>query len=484
MNTELKPVNTVVITRQREERGHLPGKETAEIVLRVRNLGKRFRLYNFPKDKLKEVLLLGRRTHYREFWALKDVSFDLRQGETLGIVGRNGSGKSTLLQIICETMAPTAGIVEIFGRVSALLELGSGFDQDFTGKENVYMNASILGLSRKEIDDRYPEIIAFADIGDFINQPVRFYSSGMYVRLAFAIAVSVEPQILVVDEALAVGDEMFQRKCFSRIRSLKAKGCTILFVSHSGPTVIDLCDRAMLVDRGECILMGSPKQVVTNYHKLINAPGDLQEELRASIKDSVGIETESDRTGIVKLQATALGNLESNEAFFDPALIPKTTVRYVSQGATISHPRITTLDGGPVNNLVSGHDYYYTYEVHFSENAHSVRFGMLIRTMTGFELGGSAAAASEENVSEVPTGTTATVQMKFSCLLLPGTYFLSCDVLGSIDEVDVFLDRCIDAVMFRVQPSQLTMATGIVDFRISSRTTFESKDYRGRDSRE
>ena len=233
-DTSLSPLDAGVSMPQTEEGGHLPNEETSDIVLRVHNLGKRFRLYNFPKDKLKEVLLLGRRMHYREFWALKDVSFDLRRGETLGIVGRNGSGKSTLLQIICETMCPTVGIVDIFGRVSALLELGSGFDPDFTGKENVYMNASILGLSRQEIDDRYPEILAFADIGDFISQPVRFYSSGMYVRLAFAIAVSVEPQILVVDEALAVGDEMFQRKCFSRIRSLKAKGCTILFVSHSG----------------------------------------------------------------------------------------------------------------------------------------------------------------------------------------------------------------------------------------------------------
>ncbi len=451
----------------------MPNEETSDIVLRVHNLGKRFRLYNFPKDKLKEVLLLGRSTHSREFWALKDVSFDLRRGETLGIVGRNGSGKSTLLQIICETMCPTAGIVDIFGRVSALLELGSGFDPDFTGKENVYMNASILGLSRQEIDDRYPEILAFADIGDFINQPVRFYSSGMYVRLAFAIAVSVEPQILVVDEALAVGDEMFQRKCFSRIRSLKAKGCTILFVSHSGPTVIDLCDRAMLIDRGECILMGTPKQVVTNYHKLINAPYDLQEEIRASILASGGTHTENENAGTDAWQIAASGETGGNEAFFDPSLVSKTTVRYASRGATISHPRITTLEGEPVNNLVSGHYYYYTYSVHFHENAYSVRFGMLIKTITGFELGGTAGASSEKDFPVVPAGTTAQVQMKFSCSLLPGTYFLNCDVLGTIEEVDVFLDRSVDAVMFRVQPASERQATGIVNFQINSRITFE-----------
>jgi homopolymeric O-antigen transport system ATP-binding protein len=459
-----------------QQAGDLPENETSDIVLKVQNLGKCFRLYNFPKDKLKEVLLLGRRMHFKEFWAVKNISFDLRQGETLGIVGRNGSGKSTLLQIICETMSPTTGTVDIFGRVSALLELGSGFDPDFTGKENVYMNASILGLSRREIDDLYPEIIGFADIGDFINQPVRFYSNGMYVRLAFAIAVSVEPHILVVDEALAVGDEMFQRKCFSRIRSLKAKGCTILFVSHSGPTVMDLCDRAMLVDRGECILLGSPKQVVANYLKLINAPPDLQEELRASIRASGGDQTGLDSPGTEALQASAPEDWESNEAFFDPTLVPKTTVRYASQGATISHPQITTLDGQPVNNLISGHGYYYTYDVRFHEDAYSVQFGMLIKTITGFELGGAAGANGDKDFSVVLAGTTARVQMKFSCSLLPGTYFLNCDVLGMIGEVDVFLDRCVDAVMFRVQPGQGQQATGIVDFQIRSTITLKEKD--------
>lgn len=458
---------------QSEKASQLHSEKKSEIVLRVQNLGKCFRLYNFPKDKLKEVLLLGRRMHFHEFWALRDVSFDLRQGETLGIVGRNGSGKSTLLQIICETMSPSKGTVDIFGRVSALLELGSGFDPDFTGKENVYMNASILGLSHKEIDDRYPEITAFADIGEYINQPVRFYSSGMYVRLAFAVAVSVEPQILVVDEALAVGDEMFQRKCFSRIRSLKAKGCTILFVSHSGPTVIDLCDRAMLVDRGECILMSSPKKVVENYHKLINAPPDLQEELRASIQVSSGDRTAIDTAGPHALQALASKEKANDEAFFDSTLVPKTTVRYASQGATISHPQITTLDGEPVNNLVSGNDYYYTYQVSFDKDAHSVRFGMLIKTITGFELGGATGSSGEREISVVSAGATARVQMRFSCSLLPGTYFLNCDVMGTIDEMDVFLDRCVDAIMFRVQASQGTRATGIVDFRIKTDVTLE-----------
>lgn len=444
-------------------------------MLDVRNLGKRFRLYNFPKDKLKEVLLLGRRMYSHEFWAVRDVSFDLRLGETLGIVGRNGSGKSTLLQMICETMAPTTGTIDIFGRVSALLELGSGFDPDFTGKENVYMNAAILGVSRREIDERYHDIVTFADIGDFIHQPVRMYSNGMYVRLGFAIAVSVDPQILVVDEALAVGDEVFQRKCYSRIRSLKAKGCTILLVSHSGPAIVDLCDRAMLLDKGECILMGSPKQVVANYHRLISAPYEAQEALRASILATGGLETGGESPGSLASESLSVDDTCCNEAYFDPELVPKTTVRYISRGAAISTARITTMDGEPANNLISGHDYYYNYDVRFHKEAHLVRFGMLIKTITGFELGGAISADDEKDRSVISEGTTARVQMKFSCMLLPGTYTLNCDVLGTIDEEDVFLDRCIDAVMFRVLPVQETHSAGLVDFRINTKVKLEPK---------
>lgn len=449
--------------------------DRSSLAVAVRNLGKRFRLYNFPKDKLKEVLLLGRRTYSHEFWALKDVSFDVQQGETLGIVGRNGSGKSTLLQIICETLAPTTGTVDIYGRVSALLELGSGFDQDFTGKENVYMNASILGLSRREIDERYGDILAFADIGDFINQPVRWYSNGMYLRLAFAVAVSVEPQILVVDEALAVGDEMFQRKCFSRIRSLKARGCTILLVSHSASQVIELCDRAMLLDRGECLFMGSPKEVVASHHKLINAPREMQEELRSAIRASGTAAGQNARSnGDVPAAVATLDDIEE-KAFLDPELTPQTTVRYISRGAVIANPRITTLDGEPVNTLVSGHDYSVGYEVIFQETVREVRFGMAVKTLSGFELGGAVDGISDSGDSVVNAGSAIQVRMTFSCMLLPGTYSINCDVLGSIDENDVYLDRCIDAVMFRVLPGENPSAAGIFDFRIRTNVAREEK---------
>jgi len=244
-----------------------------DIAIRVSNLSKCYFIYDRSQDRLKQYIyprlqrLVGRqpKNYFREFWALRDVSFEVKKGETVGIIGRNGSGKSTLLQIICGTITPTSGTVETKGRVAALLELGSGFNPEFTGRENVYMNGAILGLSKEEIDDRFDDIAAFADIGEFINQPVKMYSSGMYIRLAFAVAVNVEPQIMIVDEALSVGDIRFQNKCLRRLNEFKESGCSILFVSHS-PTMIEaFCDRVVWLDHGVVKEIGLPNKLVRRY---------------------------------------------------------------------------------------------------------------------------------------------------------------------------------------------------------------------------
>ncbi|MDX8377458.1 MAG: ABC transporter ATP-binding protein, partial [Mariprofundales bacterium] len=212
----------------------------SDIAIRVQNICKYYQIYSNPQDRLKQSLWRGRKQFYREFKALDDVSFEVKKGETVGIIGRNGSGKSTLLQIICGTLAPTSGDVEVNGRVAALLELGSGFNPEFTGRENVYMNATILGLSKKEIDARFDDIVAFADIGEFIEQPVKTYSSGMMMRLAFAVAINVKPDVLIIDEALSVGDVAFQRKCFGKIEEIRDAGATIMFVSHSEGSIVNL----------------------------------------------------------------------------------------------------------------------------------------------------------------------------------------------------------------------------------------------------
>jgi len=238
---------------------------SSELAIHALHLGKAYRLYERPVDRLKQMLFRGRRRYGREFVALEDVCFELKKGEVLGIVGRNGAGKSTLLQIICRTLTPTSGSVEVNGRVAALLELGAGFNPDFTGQENVYLNASILGLTRAEIEARYEGIVDFSGIGEFIHQPVKTYSSGMYMRLAFAVATSVDPDILVIDEALSVGDGEFARKSFDRIMALRDAGKTILFCSHSMYQIEAICNRALWLDQGRVALFGTPAEVVSAY---------------------------------------------------------------------------------------------------------------------------------------------------------------------------------------------------------------------------
>ncbi|MGR8997641.1 MAG: ABC transporter ATP-binding protein [Gammaproteobacteria bacterium] len=237
----------------------------SEPVISVTNLSKCYQLYAQPSDRLKQFLWRGRRHYFREFWALHDVSFEVANGEVLGIIGRNGAGKSTLLQLLCGTLNPSAGQVEVRGRIAALLELGSGFNPEFSGRENVYLSASILGLSKQEIDERFEEIVEFSGIRKFIDQPAKTYSSGMYVRLAFSVATSVDPDILVVDEALSVGDGEFARKSFDRIRGMKKAGKTILFCSHSLYQVEAFCDRVLWLEHGECMQLGEPQTVVKRY---------------------------------------------------------------------------------------------------------------------------------------------------------------------------------------------------------------------------
>ncbi len=236
-----------------------------DIAISVKNLSKKYRLYDSPQHRLKEALHPFRKKYHRDFWALRDVSFEVKKGETVGIIGRNGSGKSTLLQLICGTVTPTEGEIKVNGRMAALLELGAGFNPEFTGRDNVYMNTAIIGLSREEVDARFDEIAAFADIGNFIEQPVRIYSSGMYVRLAFAVAVCVDPQILIIDEALSVGDARFQKKCFDRMNSFKEGGRTIILVSHAPNILKTFPSKGMFIDGGRIRYLGDPVEAVLKY---------------------------------------------------------------------------------------------------------------------------------------------------------------------------------------------------------------------------
>ncbi len=256
-----------------------------DIAIRVEDVSKRFELYDRPVDQLKQFLLppfrrflgMAERQYFREFWALRDISLEVRRGESCGLVGLNGSGKSTLLQIITGTLAPTLGHVATQGRIAALLELGSGFNPEFTGRENVYMNGALLGISQQRVTEEIEEIQAFADIGDHFDQPLGSYSSGMQMRVAFAVATAFEPDILIIDEALAVGDAYFQQKCFHRLHQFKERGGTMLFVSHDANTVKHLCDKAFLISNGRAVGYGEPRSIIDLYQGLIAQKTDMGE---------------------------------------------------------------------------------------------------------------------------------------------------------------------------------------------------------------
>lgn len=430
--------------------------------IEIRDLSKCYKIFNKPQDRLKQSIVGDKKKYYKEFWALKNISLNVKKGETFGIVGKNGSGKSTLLQIIARTLSQTSGTVKSDGKIAALLELGSGFNPDFTGKENIYMNGTILGLSNNEIDDFYDEIVNFADIGDYINQPISTYSSGMVVRLAFAVQAIVPKDILIVDEALAVGDELFQKKCFNKIQEFKDSGGTILFVSHSGGTVIELCDRAMLLDSGECLLIGGSKDVVNTYQRLMYTSGEKKNEIRNEIIQMQNTFTLSDN--LKTSETTYKRDTDFYEELYDPNLKPKDTLRYETKYAEISDVKIVNSKDKIVNILKSGDMYLYKYKVKFYSDWNTVKFGMLIKTISGFELGGCAT----EEFKLFKKGSEYEVVFQFTPKLNIGTYFLNAGVSAiTAESEEVYLDRLIDAAAFKIMECNKNM-TAVVDFDITA----------------
>lgn len=416
--------------------------------------------------RLAGLLAQTRDSLMQEFYALREVSLEVWRGEVVGIVGRNGSGKSTLLQIIAGTLQPTSGYVKTYGKVAALLELGSGFNPEYTGRENVFMNAAVLGLSHKEVQGKMEEILSFADIGGFIDQPLKTYSSGMVVRLAFAVQVAMNPEILIVDEALAVGDEAFQRKCFARLEELKEKGTTILFVTHDTAKVVSLCSRAVLLDQGEKLVEGSPKNVVAIYHKLLYGKetdrGRLREEFER-LESSSPPEPATRRA--LSVTGVSLGTTESiEEGFFDPNFVSQSVVEYPAQEVRIIDPHLETLTGRRVNHLRRGKEYAYIYKVCFEREAWRVRFGSLLKTVDGVALGGMVSHCEEDPLPYVPAGEVLEVRFRFRCHLLPGTYFLNAGVVARHACEEEFLHRLIDVVIFRVLPEPALRVNSYVDF--------------------
>lgn len=447
-------------------------KEQDDIAIRVENLSKCYQIYDTPRDRLKQFILprlhhlTGQtpRQYFREFWALKDVSFEVKKGETIGIIGRNGSGKSTLLQLICGTLSPTSGSITTNGRIAALLELGSGFNPEFTGRENVYMNASVLGLSKEEIDTRFDDIATFADIGNFIERPVKTYSSGMMVRLAFAVQAQVEPDILIVDEALAVGDAKFQAKCFDRLHQLKDGGTSILLVTHSSEQIVTHCSEAILLDGGDVIEHGEPRYVVNHYMDLLF--GKERKSYSAS-----AFSTESN-----SVEPTQDDNLSLNfidDVFSSHANYNEHEYRWGDGTATILDFYLLT-DNEPYPSVItSGQSVVLGVAVRFYEDLVRPILGITIKTKEGVTVYGVNSETLETDEIKVlgSKGTTALIKAEFICRLAPGDYFISLGLATRKGEEIVPHDRRYDAIYLQIAP--VTKFFGLVDLglKLSAQNT-------------
>jgi lipopolysaccharide transport system ATP-binding protein len=394
----------------------------------------------------------------KEFYALRGVNISIKKGETVGIIGKNGSGKSTVLKLIAGTLQPTRGRVQVVGRVAAMLELAAGFEPDFTGRENVFLSAAILGLKRTETDERLPGILEFADIGAFIDQPIKTYSSGMLVRLAFAVHTAIEPEILIIDEALSVGDETFRRKCFARLDELRDKGTTILFVSHDLNSVVNLTQRALFLHEGELVMEGKPQDVVQQYQRYCHSNKEDATAFVRALKSgkttrAIGIEN-------TKKEA------DPKEEQYDPYLVSKSRLEYPPRGGRIQNLELLDTGGNKANLLRRGNKYAFSYRVAFDEKAEDVTFAMLIKTMKGQELGGSRTLPWDQFIPVVEAGQEYRIRFVFSALLTPGVYFLNAGVEGKVDGKRAYVHRIMDAVAFRVVSEKDHFPTGIVDFRI------------------
>ncbi len=451
---------------------------SAEPAAVVSNVGKCYHVYDRNMDRLRQSFVLGDRKLYREFWALRDISFTVERGETVGIVGSNGSGKSTLLQLMFGVLSPTVGSVRINGKVNGLLELGAGFNPEETGRQNVLINAAILGVPQADMNRLVEQVTEFADIGRFIDQPIKVYSSGMAVRLGFALQICIPCDVLIVDEALAVGDELFQRKCFGALERFRSGGGTVLFVSHAAAMVTQLCRRAVFLDHGEMVRVGPARDVVNDYQKFLYMPephrGEFRAELiRATRAGEVARPITAESASPVYRPVTA-GYDASDDV--EPGLVPQSTTSYASQGARILNPRVESTDGRVVNVLRAGRRYRFSYDVAFDRDCGNVLYGCVLKSTSGLELGGTAHAAPTDAIPHLAAGRRGSVSFEFTASLLPGVYYFNCGVTGFAEGHQGFLARVVDVLAVRVKSENRRQVTGFVDFGFEPTVTSDDDD--------
>lgn len=421
----------------------------SDVAINVKNVSKVYRLYDNPKDRLKESLGFSKKKRYKEHYALNDISFHVNKGETVGIIGTNGSGKSTILKIITGVLNATKGNVDIQGRISALLELGAGFNSEYTGLENVYLNGTMIGFSREEIDRKLNDILEFADIGDFINQPVKTYSSGMFVRLAFAVAINIDPEILIVDEALSVGDVFFQAKCYKKFEDFKKMGKTILFVSHDLGSVAKYCDRVVLLNKGEKIAEGEPKEIVDLYKKVMAGQSVYEKDSMAENAQPQHIDSQK------KI---------NNEVWKNSMLMNPSVEEYGNGSASIEDFGLFDSKGNITNTVRKFEECVLKMKVHFNQEILNPIFAFTIRDLKGTELAGTNTHIENQDMGLVNAGTTIVVTFRQSFPFQNGQYLLQLGCTSyNGDNIDVH-HRLYDVCCIQVLSEKTTV--GYVDLNV------------------
>lgn len=403
-----------------------------KVAIQVKGLEKAYKLYDKPSDRLKEALGFGRKKRYKEHYALKGVDMTIYQGETVGIIGTNGSGKSTILKIITGVLNPTGGSVHVNGRISALLELGAGFNMEYNGIENIYLNGTMIGFSKKEIDAKMDDILNFADIGDYVHQPVKTYSSGMFVRLAFAVAINIEPEILIVDEALSVGDVFFQAKCYHKFEEFKEMGKTIVFVSHDLSSISKYCDRVVLLNQGVKLGEGSPKEMIDAYKQVL-----VGQYVPAADDQSLLSDKE-----ITAAAAAAAGTVKGE---VNPELL-----EYGTKDAMITRYKITDDMGRETSALLKGKECTITMQVHFEHDIEAPIFAFTIKNIKGVEITGTNTMVEKAFLSPVRAGSDMEITFTQKIDLQGGEYLLSFGVTGFEKEEFQVYHRLYDVINMTV----------------------------------
>lgn len=386
------------------------------LAISVQGVSKIYKLYDRPIDRLKEAVSLTHKSYHRDFFALSDISFDVKKGETVGIIGTNGSGKSTILKIITGVLSPTTGTAEVSGNISALLELGAGFNSEYTGLENIYMNGTMMGFSREEMQRRMDDILRFADIGDFVNQPVKTYSSGMFVRLAFALAINVDPEILIVDEALSVGDVFFQAKCYRRMEEMMKNGTTILMVSHDMGSIIKYCDKVVLLNRGHFVAAGEAGKMVDLYKKILaNQTDELAEALIEQKKEALGLPVEA---------------IKSEKRMKDRMNLNPEVQEYGDGRASFEDFGTLDARGNVTNLLLKGEMFTIRERIRFHAPLEMPIFTYTLRDKKGTDITGTNTMFEGVDIKPVKDGDVYTVSFRQKMNLQGGEYLLSMSCTG------------------------------------------------------